>query len=45
MLIGHNIGDLKINSLSNNFDQLREIVLKYVLDNTFLTFQFLVVGL
>ena len=45
------IGNLNINSLPNNFDQLRWIVLKYVdvlvitetkLDDTFLTSQFLV---
>ena len=47
------IGNLNINSLPNKFDQLREIVLKYVdvlvvtetkLDDTFLTSQFLVTG-
>ena len=47
------ISNLNINSLPNKFDQLREIVLKYVdvlvitetrLDNTFLTSQFLVTG-
>ena len=47
------IGNLKINFLPNNFDQLREILLKYVdvlviretkLDDIFLTFQFLVTG-
>ena len=47
------IGDLNINSLQNKFDQLREIVLKYVdvlvitetkLDDTFLMPQFLVTG-
>ena len=45
------IGNLNINSLRNKFDQLREIVLKYVdilvitetkIDDTFLTSQFLV---
>ena len=47
-------GNLNINSLPNKFDQLREIVLKYVnvlvitktkLDDTFLKSQFLVTGL
>ena len=47
------IVNLNINSLPNKFDQLREIVLKYVdvlvitetkLDYTFLTSQFLVTG-
>ena len=47
------IGNLNINSLPNKFDQLREIVLKYVdvlvvtetkLDDTFLLSQFLVSG-
>ena len=47
------IGHLNINSLPNKFDQLREIVLKYVdvvvitetkLDDTFLTSQFLITG-
>ena len=47
------IGNLNIDSLSNKFDQLIEIVLKYVdvvvtmeikLDDTFLTSQFLVTG-
>ena len=47
------IGNLNINSLPNKFDQLGEIVLKYVdvlvitetnLDDTFLTSQFLVTG-
>ena len=47
------IGNLYINSLPKKFDQLREIVLKYVdvlvitetkLDDTFLTSQFLVTG-
>ena len=47
------IGNLKINFLPNNFDQLREILLKYVdvlviretkLDDIFLTFPFLVTG-
>ena len=47
------IGNLNINSLPNKFDQLREIVLKYVdvlvitetkLDDTFLPSQFLVPG-
>ena len=46
-------GHLNINSLPNKFDQLREIVLKYVdvvvitetkLDDTFLTSQFLITG-
>ena len=47
------ISNLNVNSLPNKFDQLREIVLKYadvlvvtetILDNTFLTSQFLVTG-
>ena len=47
------IGNLNVNSLQNKFDQLREIVLKYVdvlvitetkLDDTFLKSQFLVTG-
>ena len=47
------IGNLNINSLPNKFDQLREIMLKYVdvlvitetkLDDTFLKSQFLVTG-
>ena len=47
------IGNLNINSLPNKFDQLREIVLKYVdvlvitetkFNDTFLTSQFLVTG-
>ena len=46
-------GNLNINSFPNTFDQIRKIMLKYVdvlliteteLDNTFLTFQFLVTG-
>ena len=47
------IGNLNINSLTNKFDQLKEIVLEYIdilvitetkLDNTFLNAQFLVPG-